>query len=40
MDEFITIKTFTYTHELAIIRARLESEGIECLVKDELTTQV
>ncbi len=40
MDSFITIKTFSYINELTIIRAHLESEGIECFVKDELTTQV
>lgn len=40
MDNFITIKTFTYLNELAVIRAHLESEGIECYIKDELTAQV
>ena len=38
-DNFITVKTFTYPHELAILRSRLESEGIECFVKDELTIE-
>jgi len=39
-DNLITVMTFSYPHELAIIRARLESEGIECFVQDELTTQI
>jgi hypothetical protein len=40
MDQFITVKTFTYPHELSVLRSRLESEGIECFVKDELSSQV
>ena len=40
MNDFVTIATFTFPGELAIIRARLESEGIECRTKDELTVQV
>lgn len=40
MSNLITIKTFTYPHELAIIRSRLESEGIYCFAQDELTAQV
>ncbi len=40
MNDFITVSTFTFPGELAIIRARLESEGIECRTKDELTIQV
>lgn len=39
-ENLITIMTFSYAHELAIIRGRLESDGIECFVKDELTAQV
>ena len=39
-DDFITVLTFTYPNEVVVIRARLESEGIECFVKDELTVQV
>jgi hypothetical protein len=39
-DSYITILTFTYPYEFAIVRGRLESEGIECFVKDELTVQV
>ena len=42
MDEekLITVLTVTYSHELAIIRGRLESEGITCFAQDELTVQV
>jgi hypothetical protein len=39
-DSYITVLTFTYPYELAIVRGRLESEGIECFVQDELTAQV
>ncbi|UTW62172.1 DUF2007 domain-containing protein [bacterium SCSIO 12741] len=40
MTRPVTIATFTYPSELAVIRARLESEGIECFAADELTVQV
>jgi hypothetical protein len=40
MEDFVTIATFTYPTELVIFRGRLESEGIECFVKDEFTVQV
>ncbi len=39
-DKFITVLTFTYPQEVAIVRGRLESEGIECFVKDEFMAQV
>ena len=39
-EKFITVLTATYGYEVAIIRGRLESEGITCFVKDELTVQV
>ena len=39
MDSFITIKTFTYPIDLAVIRGRLEAEGIDCFAKDELVAQ-
>ncbi|MDR0713783.1 MAG: DUF2007 domain-containing protein [Bacteroidales bacterium] len=39
-NPFITVQTFTYPMQAAIIRGRLESEGIECFVRDELTVQV
>ena len=37
MDNFITIMTFTYPAKLAVLRTRLEADGIECRVLDELT---
>src|ERR1043166_3774479 len=40
MDSFVTIATFTYPHEAAIIKGRLEAEGIICFLQDELTVQV
>lgn len=39
MDTYITLKTFTFPSEAYILRSRLESEGIECFIKDELTIQ-
>jgi hypothetical protein len=39
LEDLIVLKTFTYPHELAIVRGKLESEGIECVVQDELTVQ-
>ena len=35
MANWITIKTFTLPAEVAVIRTRLESEGIECFVMNE-----
>lgn len=40
METFVTVLTFTYPYEVPVIRARLESEGIACYVKDEFTIQV
>lgn len=40
MNKLVTIKTFTYPHEAYIVRGKLESEGIETFMKDELTVQV
>ena len=37
MPRLVTIITFNYPHEAAIPKARLESEGIPCLLKDEAT---
>ena len=39
-EKIITIYTFTFAHEVAIVRGRLESEGIACFAQDELTLQV
>ena len=38
-NNFVTVLTFTYLSEVAIIRGRLESEGIECFIPNELTIQ-
>ena len=40
MSNLVTIKTFTYSHEAAIIRSRLEVEGFYCFIQDEFTAQV
>src|SRR4051794_23259584 len=40
MDEFITVKTFYFPNDASILMAHLESEGIECRLKDGLTIQV
>ena len=39
-EKFITVLTVTFPYEVAVIRGRLEAEGITCFVKDELTVQV
>lgn len=40
MDYFQTIAVFTYPTEIFVAKAFLESHGIECFVKDEMTIQV
>lgn len=37
MDRLITVAVFTLPHELAVVRARMEAEGITCFAKDENT---
>ncbi len=37
MDQFVTIKTFTYPHQSYMVRGKLESEGIQTFLKDENT---
>lgn len=39
-EKFVTVLTATFGYEIAIIRGKLESEGITCFVQDELTVQV
>jgi len=39
MSEYVTILSLPYPQQIYIIKARLESEGIECFIKDELTIQ-
>lgn len=38
--KFITIKESHYVADLLVLKSRLESEGIDCLLKNELSTQV
>ena len=38
--ELVTIKESHYTSDLAVLKSKLESEGIRCFVKDEYTTDV
>ncbi|MDI1234630.1 MAG: DUF2007 domain-containing protein [bacterium] len=40
MNQFVTIKTFTYAYELAVLKGRLESEGISCFIKNENFSQI
>ncbi|MFW6246202.1 MAG: putative signal transducing protein [Tangfeifania sp.] len=37
---YVTIKESHYQNDLVVLKSRLESEGIECRLKNELTTQV
>lgn len=39
-SEWITVKTFNMSHESLVIKSFLESEDIECFVKDSLTVQI
>jgi len=38
--QLITIKESHYASDLAVLKSRLESEGIECFLDGELTAQV
>jgi transposase-like protein len=38
--KFVTIKESHYQSDLVVLKSRLESEGIECRFKNELTSQV
>ena len=38
--KYITVKESHYQTDLVVLKSRLESEGIECRFKNELTTQV
>jgi len=40
MKDWITILTFTYPHEAHLAKVKLESEGIEVQITDEMTVQV
>ena len=38
--KFVTVKESHYQQDLIVLKSRLEAEGIECRLKNELTTQV
>ncbi len=38
--DFVTIATFNHPYEVAIIRIKLDSAGIDTFLKDELTTHI
>ncbi|MEM7380858.1 MAG: DUF2007 domain-containing protein [Bacteroidota bacterium] len=40
MKDYQLIATFTYPTELVVVRSLLESNNIDCFVRDELTVQV
>ena len=40
MDRLITAITFTFPHDAHLAKAKLESEGVEVFIKDEMTVQV
>ena len=40
MDNWITVISFIYPHEAHLAKGKLESEGFEVVIKDELTVQV
>ena len=39
-EKFVTVLTSTSVHNVAIIRGRLEAEGITCFVRDEFSAQL
>lgn len=38
--DLVTLKTYTYPYEMAIVRSLLESEGIQTFAMDEVISQV
>ncbi len=40
MSKLVTLKSYMTPHELLVDRSKLESFGIECYAKDEITAQV
>ncbi len=40
MNDLVTIKSYMSPHELLIDKSKLESFGIECVTRDEMTAQV
>lgn len=39
-NDLVLLHQFTYPNELYLAKARLKSEGIACVVRDEMTVQV
>jgi len=39
-EPLVTVATFSYQHQLLLVKSMLESEGIPCFTKDELTIQI
>jgi Putative prokaryotic signal transducing protein len=40
MEDFVTVATFNFVHELYPVKIQLEHMGIACFIKDEYTIQV
>ncbi len=40
MTDWVTVMTFTYPHEVALIQGYLEAEGVTCFVRDQMTVQI
>ena len=40
MNKLVTLKSYLAPHELLVDRGKLESFGIACFTKDEITAQV
>lgn len=39
MNQYSTIKIFSFPSEAYVLKSKLESEGVDCFLKDELTIQ-
>lgn len=39
MNRYITVATFQFPQDAYVLKSKLESEGIHCFLKDELTVQ-
>lgn len=39
-EKWVLLDTFTYMHEYLTLKVKLESEGIETFVKDEMTITI
>ena len=38
-EKLITVLTFNFVHEAAIVQGRLQSEGVECFLQNKHTVQ-